>query len=332
MEWIHNFFHFFGEHKDGFKALREFALILFGLAGFYFLWLRTKSLKKSADASEKQAELAEIGQITERYIKAVDQLGSDKLEIRLGGIYGLEKVAKLSQDLRKQVFEVLTAFIRENAKLSDSLLKEDYMPRIDIQAVITVLGRRETLKTNDNLDLSNSLLVEYEFKGDFVQTNFSNSNCDYAIFSGSNCAYASFNDASCDRAEFIFTNLYKASLTGSIANNANFSTANLDDSNFDNAELTSTIFNQTVIKNSDFNGANLTKAFFDIAKIRKTYFIDAICEKVIFRSVEFTDTDFRRADLEGAMFETSKHDNSNFEDANLENASGVIIEQINGKR
>jgi hypothetical protein len=33
-------------------------------------------------------------QISERFVKAVDQLGSDKLDVRLGGIYGLEPLAR----------------------------------------------------------------------------------------------------------------------------------------------------------------------------------------------------------------------------------------------
>src|SRR4051794_25603678 len=37
------------------------------------------------------------GQITDRFSKAVEQLGNDKVEIRLGGIYALERVARDSE-------------------------------------------------------------------------------------------------------------------------------------------------------------------------------------------------------------------------------------------
>ena len=37
--------------------------------------------------------LTQQGQITDRYTKAIDQLGSEKLETRLGGIYALERIA-----------------------------------------------------------------------------------------------------------------------------------------------------------------------------------------------------------------------------------------------
>jgi len=49
------------------------------------------------DANRRQlrAEQALAGQerAAERFARAVDQLGSDRLEVRLGGIYGLEGVA-----------------------------------------------------------------------------------------------------------------------------------------------------------------------------------------------------------------------------------------------
>jgi MYXO-CTERM domain-containing protein len=39
-------------------------------------------------------ELTEQDQITDRYTKAIEQLGSDKLDVRIGGIYALERVAR----------------------------------------------------------------------------------------------------------------------------------------------------------------------------------------------------------------------------------------------
>ena len=36
--------------------------------------------------------LTQQGQITDRYTRAIEQLGSDKLDVRLGGIYALERI------------------------------------------------------------------------------------------------------------------------------------------------------------------------------------------------------------------------------------------------
>jgi hypothetical protein len=42
----------------------------------------------------RQLRVTREGQITDRYTKAVEQLGSEHLDVRLGGIYALERIAR----------------------------------------------------------------------------------------------------------------------------------------------------------------------------------------------------------------------------------------------
>jgi hypothetical protein len=60
--------------------------------------------------------LSREGQVTDRYTKAVEQLGSDKLDVRIGGIYALERVARDSARDHPTVMEVLSAFVREHSR------------------------------------------------------------------------------------------------------------------------------------------------------------------------------------------------------------------------
>lgn len=60
--------------------------------------------------------LTQQGQITDRYTKAIEQLGSDKLDVRLGGIYALERIAADSPRDHPTVVEVLSAFVREHGQ------------------------------------------------------------------------------------------------------------------------------------------------------------------------------------------------------------------------
>jgi type VI protein secretion system component VasK len=53
------------------------------------------------------------GQITDRFTKAIDHLGKDKLAVRLGAIYALERIARDSEYDHWAVMEILTAFVRE---------------------------------------------------------------------------------------------------------------------------------------------------------------------------------------------------------------------------
>jgi hypothetical protein len=59
--------------------------------------------------SRRTTELTEQGQVTDRYTKAIEQLGSDKLDIRIGGVYALERIARDSARDHPTVLEVLTA-------------------------------------------------------------------------------------------------------------------------------------------------------------------------------------------------------------------------------
>jgi hypothetical protein len=98
-------------------------------------------------------ELAERGQVTDRYARAVDQLGSEKLDVRVGGIYALERIARDSAADRATIGEVLTAFIRGHAPWPPSLPGQyvatapiSQVPKLqtrapDVQASLWVLGR-----------------------------------------------------------------------------------------------------------------------------------------------------------------------------------------------
>src|SRR5664280_2167429 len=59
--------------------------------------------------------LSREGHLTDRYTKAVEQLGSDKIEVRLGGIYALERLMRDSSTDQPTIMEVLTAHIRQHA-------------------------------------------------------------------------------------------------------------------------------------------------------------------------------------------------------------------------
>jgi hypothetical protein len=66
-------------------------------------------------AAQDQLVIAQEGQITERFTRAVDQLGSDQLVVRLGGIYALERIAMNSPRDAATIAEVLSSYIRQHA-------------------------------------------------------------------------------------------------------------------------------------------------------------------------------------------------------------------------
>jgi hypothetical protein len=71
--------------------------------------------------------LSREGQVTDRYTKAIKQLGSEKPNVRFGGIYALERVARDSPRDHPTVMEVLTAFIRLDGQAGGSHLHTWYV-------------------------------------------------------------------------------------------------------------------------------------------------------------------------------------------------------------
>jgi hypothetical protein len=129
--------------------------------------LNRQAYEHSRDTAARSHELDRAGQITERFSRAIDQLGATdeggnpKLDICLGGIYALERIARDSKDDHPQVVEVLTAYVREHARYrpdkpraattaseqgqGDEAASRDGALRLatDVQAAMDVLARRE---------------------------------------------------------------------------------------------------------------------------------------------------------------------------------------------
>ena len=68
-----------------------------------------------AAATWWQVHISREGQITERFTRAVDQVGSKKVDVRIGGIYALERIAKNSPADRTSIQYLLGAFVRNHA-------------------------------------------------------------------------------------------------------------------------------------------------------------------------------------------------------------------------
>jgi hypothetical protein len=158
---------------------RTWAQIIGGfglLLGLYFTWRRIEVSQQELEATRDQ-------QVTERFTRAIDQLGATdnegknkKLEIRLGGIYALERIAGDSLAMENYpgrdystVMEVLTAYARENTRQAPGPSKgtpdvpstsneatseadegaeqvappEPRHPTADIQAILDVLRRAQ---------------------------------------------------------------------------------------------------------------------------------------------------------------------------------------------
>jgi hypothetical protein len=105
---------------------------------------------------------AEARRITELYLKASEQLGSDKAPVRLAGLYALERLAQDNRGQRPTVVNVICAYLRmlypppgdPPADDADERARSRYSDRVQEREVrLTTLGILEThLRPGDDPD------------------------------------------------------------------------------------------------------------------------------------------------------------------------------------
>jgi len=145
--------------------------ILQGLAGLLLI--------VGAGATWRQVHISREGQITERFTRAVDQLGSDNVDVRIGDIYALERIAKNSPDDRNAIQYLLGAFVRNHARWPVGVpdgpqhptpIVDWHLPWLsirapDIAAAVGALGRRPPSPDARVLYLSRTDLRGLELQG-----------------------------------------------------------------------------------------------------------------------------------------------------------------------
>jgi len=78
-------------------------------AGLMLAFRRQHHQEIATDLTDRDATERRI---TELYTKAVEQLGSDKAPVRLGGLYALERVAQDNRTHRQTIVDVICAYLR----------------------------------------------------------------------------------------------------------------------------------------------------------------------------------------------------------------------------
>jgi Pentapeptide repeats (8 copies) len=178
--------------------------------------------------------LTREGHLTDRYTAAVEQLGSDKIEVRLGGLYALGRLMRDSPGDQPSIMDVVTAYIRqhapprsasgEDAPLQDEKRPDDedsfheftedlYLsllqagrPAADVQAALTVLAQRTPVATERSVELQGKDLAGAWLRGadlrraeidwvDLSGANLRNANLTGALLIGAKLTWAALDGA-----------------------------------------------------------------------------------------------------------------------------------------
>jgi hypothetical protein len=198
------------------------------------------------------------GQITDRFTKAINQLGEtgpEKLAIRLGGIYALERIARDSERDHWPIMEVLTAYARTHAPWQQQQLppRDQDRPKVlaDIQAILTVLGRRLFYReqVNQRLDLH----LTYLRSVDCPNAHLERAIFQFAYLSGATLSEAHLEDADLLGAWLNGSNLRKAHLEGANLMGAHLDGADVCCAHLEDAQLIGAFLKEQV----DFTGVYL---------------------------------------------------------------------------
>ncbi len=330
------------------EARKTLATILGGitlLAGGFLTWRNVKvaqdTLKVSQDSaliSGKTLEVSKEGQITDRFTKAIEQLGAvnekgkKKLEVRLGGIYALEGIANESEELHWSIMEVLCTYVRENAPapskpkiplteaVAVTVLPPTH-PAADIQAILNVLGRRdrEYEQEDQHLDLRRTDLRGADLRGaNLGKANLGGAILADALFDHANLSAVMLNEAHLEGATLMYANLSLANLSGSHLKRAHLYAANLSEARILDADLSEVLL----------SGSNLSGAWIGPAHLHGTFLDRANLSGVKFAGADLSGVYLNQANLSGVEFVGADLSGVDLNGANLRDARYLSQEQI----
>jgi hypothetical protein len=252
--------------------------VIVGVAGF---WANVRNTNKTT-------ELALQGQVTDRFSKAIDHLGSEKLDVRIGGIYALERIARDSPQDHPTIMEVLAAFILDHSReqwppAEDGAEPPGHSTRPDVQAAATVIGRRTVQYDSQSINL------------DFA--NLDGANLRSAHLAGAHLGFADLRDADLTGADLRGAGITDADLTGAYLTRADLTGADLSGAQFGVADLAG-----AHLGGAHLDGANLRDADLTDADLRGAGITGADLTGANLTDADLTDADLTGANLSDAQF------------------------------
>ncbi|WP_155397836.1 pentapeptide repeat-containing protein [Methanosarcina mazei] len=300
--------------------------------------------------------IAKEGQITERFTRAVDQLGNPAQEIRLGGIHALGRISKESKKDYSTIMVLLADYVRINSNVynhlennypkygslsMDILANEittsgilDEVVSTDIQIALKIIGERKSFfdnKKDKSLNLKETFLRGAELSdlhlegtilswANLERAILIRTHLDNAYLKGTNLKFAYLHSA-----ELKGANLEKVDLSG-----ADLTLAHLEGANLKKVILKDAVLDAAHLEKADLQGASLEKAFLVIthlegANLRFANLKEANLRLARLEGAELWKANFEGAFLYGASFEKASFGQINFKGANL---SSAIFKEI----
>ncbi|SFS44121.1 Uncharacterized protein YjbI, contains pentapeptide repeats [Sulfitobacter marinus] len=317
--------------------------------------------------TQRQTLAAEEGLITDRISKAVEGLGAEKtvkdkddestkpnLEVRIGAIYALERIAQDSLRDHIQIMEILCAYIRENAPLRETeknpfqiwedkaaedadkpkmpgsgeiytWAKKLPKPRTDIQVALEVIGRRASrqIKVEREATVRGSAVgYRLDLRSTCLQ------GADLRELEFTRCL---FNQAQLQGADLLMAQLQGAELNGAELQGANLYGAKLQGARLGRAQLQGAYLSAAKLQGADLSAAQLQRAILSAAQLQGANLYRAKLQGANLSEAKLQEADLSRAELQEAYLSAAKLQGANLNRAQLQGAE-LPIAQLQGTR
>jgi hypothetical protein len=281
--------------------------------------------------------LSRRGQITERFTRAIDHLGSDKVQIRLGGIYALERIAHESADEHVPIMEILTAYVRETStwpppaprtrpaadgepprrsapdEVHESPDHDAPLPPtgVDIKEILAVLSRRAARDERERaadfrIELTGTNLRDVRANGIDLRR---------AQLSFAQLPWADLRGARLQDAVLVGADLWHADLDGVQLQRANLTSARLQEADLHGAPLQDARLSAIQLQYADLREAQLQGADMTGAQLQ-----DARLDRALLQGANLLRAQLQRASLVGAQLQGANLRDAELQDADLTDA------------
>ncbi|MEU8988651.1 pentapeptide repeat-containing protein [Streptomyces sp. NPDC048558] len=285
------------------------------VAGLWYSNLQNRQAnvqnRQTNDNARQDRALAKEGQITDRYTAAVTNLGEDKLDVRLGGIYALQRIMYDSPRDHPTITNVMAAYIRTHTSTPPG---KGQPISADVSAALSVLTRR---------DASRDGALQLDLRGSWLPgVDLSLNDLDPNVDSGERIplAKADLRDSHLPKADLDRADLYKANLHGADLAGANLRFGDLHGANMENAELNDVNMYAANLHEARMQHADLAGASFSGADLHEADLYEADLGGADLGGADLRDANLTRANLRNATLGGGNLRDANLQEANLRGA------------
>jgi uncharacterized protein YjbI with pentapeptide repeats len=329
--------------------------VLGGLAVAAGAFVGALNFRETSRQNRAVLELQRRGQVTERFTKAIEQLGQrgdEKLDVRIGAVYALEQIARDSAELHWPIMEVLTAYLREHAPiLTSDLLGPPAQPGTVSPPEVAVrdsdvAGKRAAIRETTQLIVDE---VELMFRrGVMTDGERYRKVVELWTRAAEDLAYAILQPFDRLRTpadhQAIATvigrrhrdhdrdgqrlDLHETHLCGVRWGGANLKAANLQGAHLEGAVLSEAHLEGANLYMAYLEGANLYKAHLEGANLRKAHLEKAALFEARLEGAVLSEAHLEGTSLRGAHLEEARLGRAHLEWADLREALGLTLEQL----